>query len=189
MLDAPIIGIKLTFVNCGNSQPQKLYKLSGNRLTSHQVQMLAREHDGSVLIGHGELLDHNAHITPLGVWALFADGGDHRDGVVDKHGLDKAQAVIAIRHGMRIDVASSHPHRHTKHQRPVRHALPKWLRFAPFRVHVMRKKVTRLAGMGHDVTFGDGAAKRGTTTADLIFFKILLANHSVPFVSAMRNRA
>jgi hypothetical protein len=56
-------------------------------------------------------------------------------------------------------------------------ALPKWLGFAPFGVHMMGIKVTSLAGMGDNIAFGDGSPKRGTLFVDYIIFKKTRNNH------------
>jgi hypothetical protein len=51
------------------------------------------------------------------------------------------------------------------------------LRLAPFGIHVMRIKITRLAGMCDNIAFGDGASKRGATTPDCVLIKQQRSEH------------
>ena len=50
-------------------------------------------------------------------------------------------------------------------------ALAEVLSFAPFGIHVVRKKISRLSSMEHDIGLGDRAAYRLPRVVELIFIK------------------
>ena len=56
-------------------------------------------------------------------------------------------------------------------------ALAKGLGPAKLGIHVMRKKVTGMACMHHDIGFRDGAAKGAAAVADGVIRKILWVFH------------
>jgi hypothetical protein len=61
--------------------------------------------------------------------------------------------------------------------------LAKRLGFAPFGIHVVWVKVARLAGMGDNVTFGDGPSKRNALFVDDVIIKKSWNNHgTLPLV-------
>src|ERR1700744_5831987 len=94
----------------------------------------------------------------LGVAFLF-DGHTDVQGIADEDWFEKAESVVSIAKGFRVDFPRGHAHGHAENQSAVRDSLSERLRLAPFGIHVMRIEVTRLAGMDNEVRFGDGSAQ------------------------------
>ena len=139
--------------------------------------MFAREDGFLVLVENFHQLAHHAE-AGLFVFALFLDGHAHADGVADEHRLDEPQPVVAVRKRLGINHPRCHADGHAEDERAVRDALFKILGFAPFRVHVVRIKITGLTGVQHDVRFRNGAAHGFTGSADDVVFEKLGLDHA-----------
>src|SRR5690606_17501423 len=125
-------------------------------------------------------LDHNAVRRTLGVIAFCGDFGPCVNSVADEYGLHESQAVVAVRHRTRIDLAGGHAYAYAEDQRAMCDPLSEVLRCAPGRVHMVGEKIPGLPGVCDDVRFGDGSPESFTGLAQRVVFKILFVDHAIP---------
>ncbi len=71
--------------------------------------------------------------------------------IANKNGLHETKPLIAIRHCSLIHHVCGKTDRYSKYQGAMCHSLFEWLGLAPFSIHVMREKITRLPGMNYDI--------------------------------------
>lgn len=152
----------------------------------YQQQMLADQNHFLLLVPHFTGLYYDAVCRSFRVVALFLYGNKGAKSVLNKDGLYKSQTVVSVRHGVGIDGIGRQPNSNTKDERSVRHALPKWLRFAPLSIHVVRIEVSCLPGVEYDIGFRDRASAALALRTYLIILKKLFRSHNISILRAVK---
>lgn len=132
--------------------------------------MITNHHTFLLLIKHFHPLGYQAHARFL-VQFLFGNRNFYFDGIPYKNRFYKTQPVVPITECHFIYKRSRHPNSYTKNQSAVCYSLFEGLRFAPFGIHMMREKITCLAGMHYNIGFGYGAPNGFTAAAFNIIFE------------------
>ena len=117
--------------------------------------MLAGQHNISILVEHLHLLNHVAMIRLFRVVPFFGDGRFYRDRIANMDRADEPDPVITVGEGDGINNIGGQPDRNAENKRAVGDSPFKLLGFDPLLVHVVRKKITGLPGVKHDIRFGD----------------------------------
>ena len=115
-----------------------------------------------VLIKHLTELYDDPMIREFGGIALFLDRDPDSQRITNEYRFDKTEAIVAVGERFRIDLTSRETDGNAEYQSSMGQALLERLQLAPFRVHVVRVKVTRLSGMQDNVGLRDGATRRVT---------------------------
>ena len=90
----------------------------------NEVEVFADQHRFAVLVGYFEALYYNAVVVALWVRPFFFDGSLYLDSVADKDRPDKPEPVVAVGHGVRINIPGGQAHRHAENEGAVRDTLP-----------------------------------------------------------------
>ena len=93
--------------------------------------------------------------------------------VADEYRLGKAKAIIAIGERGGIDLAGGEADADGEGHGAVGDAAAEGRGAGEFFIHVMREEIAAVAGVNHDVGFGDGAAGGVRVGADDVIFEIL----------------
>jgi multiple sugar transport system substrate-binding protein len=123
------------------------------------------------LIQHFQGFHDNAVRLALRIVALFLYGDAAMDRVVEKDRPDKAQTIVSVAHRTRVDGGRRHTDAYAEDERSVSHSLTERLRATPFRVHVVRVKIARLARVHDDIGFGNRTADGLMRCACFVVFK------------------
>ncbi len=134
------------------------------------------------MFGDGQAFGHPAKAGSFRHRFLADDLYPAADRVTDEHGFHKAQAVIAIRKRHRVDDGGGQADADGEHHGTMGDALAKGQGLAEFGIQMMRKEIARMAGMHHEIGFGDRAAHGLAGLPDFIIFVIgdLLKHRGVP---------
>ena len=148
----------------------------------HHQQMLTRQNDLLPLIQCFAQLHNNSMPWRLRRIPLLLDRHPYMQRVTYIHRLDESQAIVSIAEGLGIYFSCRHAHCNAEDQCAMRHSLPKRLRLAPFRVHVVRVEVSRLSSMQHNVRLRNRSSQRLSRRTRFVIFKVsTVAHHSTPF--------
>ncbi len=153
-------------------------RLLGGGSPFHEQQVFAREDGFATLIEGLAGFNHDSVRGPFRVESFLLDRHNDVDRISDKHRLNETEAVVAIGHSPRIDGVRRESDGDAENQSAVRHALAKWLRAAPFGVHVVGVEIAGLAGVNDNIGLGDRPAARLAALIDRVILKILIAYHA-----------
>ena len=167
-----------TIWSCDDKRPALLSAFLG-RASLHQGQMLTRQYDVAVLVNDFEQVNQHAVGGPPGIIAFVFDREADVDRVANKNRADKTDAVVAIGKRDRIDLRGRHPGTNTENQRAVGNALAKLIRLGPLGVHMVRKEVPGLSGMGDNIALGNRPTQGLARRASLVLFEIGCFDHGV----------
>ena len=95
-----------------------------------------------------------------------------------KDRLDKPQPVISVAERLRVYLTCRQAHRQAENESAVRYALPKKLRFAPFRIHVVRIEITCLSRMQNDIRLGNSSTQSLSGRTNYVILKMPTSAHS-----------
>ena len=101
--------------------------------------------------GRVELLETPDDVDEARVIVTFLPEGAVN---LSERGIDEAQAVVSVGEGFRVDVPGRQTDCDGENQGAVGDALTEFLSLTPLSIHVMRIKITALAGVQDDVSFG-----------------------------------
>jgi hypothetical protein len=117
---------------------------------------------------------------------FYSDG--HLDGIADKNGFGKADAVVAIGHRHFVDEIGGEADSNGENERAMRDPFFEWLCLTPFFIHMVRKEVARLAGMDHYIRFRNGTALRIALSIKLKIFVKFFYLHNYRAMIAVREK-
>lgn len=139
--------------------------------------MFADHHKFSRLIMTFHQLGNNA-IAWLFVIGLVADRDRHANGILNEHRPGEPKPLISVGHGYFVDHIRGQADGDAEDERSMGDAPTERLRLTPLLIHVMRKKISGLAGMHDDVRLRDGAAMRLADLPGLELLEILPDEHA-----------
>src|SRR5580700_2581975 len=131
-----------------------------------------------MLIDYLARFDHPTVIRALTVWLFFSERDARVDCVADENRFRKAQAVVSVRESNRVDLAGGQADSNGERHGPVGDALAERGFAREFRVDVMRKVISGMAGVENHVGFGNRAAGSIARCADGIIFEVIRFRHS-----------
>jgi len=143
----------------------------------HEQQVLASEDDFGALVESLAGFNNDSVRGSFRVVAFFFDRNDRVNRISDKDRLDEAEAIVSIRHGVRINGASRQTYGDTEHERAMGDTLAKWLLAAPFGVHVMRVEIASLTGVEDNIGLSDCPAVSFAAFFERVVLKIPFRQH------------
>jgi hypothetical protein len=139
--------------------------------------MLTYHHQFLALVEYFYQFSYQAVLGLLMV-CLILDGNSSCDGIANVYGSGKAQALVSVGHRHFIDHLRCKANAYRENERAVRYALFERLCFAPFFIHVVRKEITGLSCMQHNVRLGNRSAEGGALFARLKFVEVFFQEHT-----------
>lgn len=149
------------------------------RTPPYHQQVLASEYQLVPLVHSFDQLDYQTAVRPLGRIALLLYRDPRAQRVTDGNRFDEAYPIISVSKRLWIDLRCSQPDRDSENQRAVSDALLELLPFAPLRVHVVRIKVSTLAGVQDDVGLGKCPPERFPGGIQFVFVEVPGADHGL----------
>lgn len=147
-------------------------------LPCNEKQMFTNQYGFAALVDHFQELAHHA-VARFFVIAFVFDAYADVDGIADEYRLDESQAVVSVGKCFRIDHPCCHADGNTENESAMGNPLLEVLSLAPFHVHVVRIKITRLAGVHDDIGLCDRASASLARCPNLVVFKVLGFKHAI----------
>lgn len=150
---------------------------SGRGLSLREKNVLAIHHDFAALIENFAGFDDTTVSGPLGLFVFFLDGDASVNGVADEDRLGKAEALVAVGEGDRINLRGGEADTDCESHGAVGDTAAEWSGAGKFLVDVMREKIAAMTGMNDDIGFSDGAAGGFALGANDVLLKVFRFIH------------